>query len=110
MSKVPQALSPGEEAFALHCRAESLTPEREFRFCPERKWRFDFAFPAQKLGIEIEGGTWQAGRHGRGSGYKADLEKYNAAARMGWVVLRYTTDMVTYGTAIHDVLATLREL
>jgi very-short-patch-repair endonuclease len=89
-------LSQGEEAFALHCRAESLKPEREFLFHPERKWRFDFAFLDDKLAVEVEG----IGRHQTIGGFKKDAEKYNAAALLGWRVLRYTTDMVISGRAI----------
>jgi very-short-patch-repair endonuclease len=96
-------LSVGEETFALHCQAYRLQPEREHRFDEARKWRFDFAFPDMKLGIEIEGGMWTNGRHTRGSGYEADLKKYNAAAKKGWVVLRYSTGMVTTGEAIREV-------
>lgn len=29
---IPKALSPGEEEFALHCRLNDLTPEREYAF------------------------------------------------------------------------------
>ena len=100
--------SRGEAAFALHCRAEKLNPEPEFRFCPDRRWRFDFCFPANKLGIEIEGGTWTVGRHNRGSGYEKDMVKYNTAAKMGYRVLRYSTQMVLNGDAINDVLELLR--
>lgn len=106
---VPKKLSPGEEAFALHCRAEHLDPMREFTFC-DRKWRFDFAFPARKLAIEIEGGIFVNGGHSRGAAYERDLEKYNTAAKMGWVVLRYSTAMVLAGTAINDVLEVIEEL
>jgi very-short-patch-repair endonuclease len=96
-------LSKGEEAFMLHCRAEKLTPEREFKFHPERRWRFDFAFPDRNLAVEVEG----IGRHQTIGGFKKDAEKYNAAALLGWMVLRYTTDMVISGRAIDDVLAAL---
>ncbi len=106
MNKIPKALSPGEEAFALHCKVEGLAPEREYVFSPPRKWRFDFYFPAHKLAVEVEGGY--GGRHQRG-GFEKDMEKYNAAARMGIIVVRYTTRMVTHGTAINDVLEILRE-
>jgi very-short-patch-repair endonuclease len=108
VSKIPQALSPGEEAFALHCRVENLKPEREYVFAPPRKWRFDYYFPARKLAVEIEGGTGQYGRHQRPGGFEKDAEKYNTAARMGITVLRYTTRMVTDGTAINDVLEILK--
>jgi len=42
------------------------------------------------IAVEVEGGVWSRGRHVRGAGYLADLEKYNAAVVMGWRVLRYT--------------------
>ena len=105
--KPPRKLSPGEEAFALHCRAEKLTYERESLFYVGRMWRFDFTFPAIKLAVEIEGGIWNAGAHTRGKHFESDCEKYNAAAKMGWRVLRYSTEMVMAGTAINDVLEIL---
>ena len=101
-------LSPGEEAFALHCHVEGLFPKREFVFAEPRRWRFDFAFEAEKLAVEIEGGTWIAGRHNRGSSIEKDLDKYNTAARLGWTVLRYTTQMVLSGQAINEVLEILK--
>ena len=100
-----KALSKGEEAFALHCQIESIPCIREHRFHSERKWRFDFAFPGRMLAVEVEGGY--GGRHQRG-GFAKDIEKYNAAAKMGWRVLRYTTAMVLRGDAINDVLEILR--
>lgn len=110
MKPYPQTLSSGEETFALHCQAYKLSPQREFEFFPGRKWRFDFAFPEQKLAIEVEGGTsFGNSRHGRGAGFEKDAEKYNRAARMGWVVLRYSTRMVVEGSAIDEVLAVIGE-
>jgi very-short-patch-repair endonuclease len=103
---IPAALSEGEETFQLHCNTYGLKPEREYRFC-DRKWRFDFAFPDKKVGVEIEGGTWSHGRHTRGSGYEKDLVKYNQAAAMGWRVFRFTTGMVLRGEAVDQVRASL---
>jgi len=99
VSKIPIAGSPGEEAFALHCRVDGLTPVREFRFHPERKWRFDFAFSEKKVAVEVEG----RGRHQAFGGFEADCDKYNAATLLGWRVLRYTPSMVMAGTAIEQV-------
>jgi hypothetical protein len=65
-------------------------PEREYRFDGRRKWRFDFAWPAQKVAVEVEGGIWANGRHVRGLGFSNDCEKYNAAAAQGWRILRVT--------------------
>jgi very-short-patch-repair endonuclease len=62
----------------------------EHKFHPVRKWRFDFANLETKTAIEVEGGAYSQGRHTRGSGFIADMEKYNAAIELGWVVLRYT--------------------
>ena len=65
-------------------------PDTEHRFHPKRRWRFDFAFPDRKIALEVEGGVFAKvqGRHSRGAGYRADLEKYNTAAVMGWIVIR----------------------
>jgi very-short-patch-repair endonuclease len=68
--------------------------EREHHFHPERRWRFDFALPAKKMAIEIEGGTWVKGAHSRGKHYASDCEKYNHAGMLGWRVFRFTTDML----------------
>lgn len=65
-------------------------PTTEHRFHPKRKWRFDYAWPDVRLALEVEGGVWTGGRHTRGSGFLGDMEKYNAAAAMGWRVLRCT--------------------
>lgn len=75
---------------------------KECKFCPDRKWRFDFAVYSYPLclGIEIEGGAWSRGRHTRGAGFIADMEKYNFAALLGCHVLRFTPQQVLDGTAI----------
>lgn len=97
-------LSRGEELFALQLRAYRLPdPEREFRFSPPRRWRFDFAWPDLRVAVEIEGGIFSGGRHTRGKGFESDCEKYNAAASDGWRVLRFTTGMVERGEAIAAV-------
>lgn len=83
------------------------TPVTEFTFAPPRKWRFDFAWPERLLALEVEGGTWVSGRHTRGAGFEADLEKYNEAALAGWKVLRVTPDMIDDGRALAVVVRAL---
>jgi very-short-patch-repair endonuclease len=74
---------------------------RELRFArPEREWRFDFAWPAQLVAVEIEGGTWIAGAHSRGKGFEEDCDKYNEAQLRGWRIFRFTTDQVEDGRAV----------
>jgi very-short-patch-repair endonuclease len=99
-----QSLMTGSDLecnLVLHMRAEQLPmPEKEYRFDQRRKWRFDFAWPEQRVACEVEGGTWANGRHTRGSGFERDCQKYNAAALAGWRVLRFTGGMVERGEAV----------
>lgn len=74
-------------------------PEREFAFHPTRKWRFDFAWPALKIAAEVQGGIWNRGAHGRGSGIERDAEKLNEAQLLGWVVLLLSPGQVRTGIA-----------
>jgi hypothetical protein len=100
-TKIPKPLSSGEEEFALHCTIYHLTPEREYVFHPTRKWALDFAWPGNKVAVEIEGGTaFGKSRHSRGAGFVGDCQKYNAAALLEWLVFRFTPEMVTSGEAI----------
>lgn len=73
---------------------------REFRFHPKHKWRFDFAWYDHKLAVECEGGVYSSGRHTRGKGFEADIEKYNTATLMGWRVLRFTAKDIKSGMAV----------
>ncbi len=98
-----------EELFALHCKAHSLTPVREHKFHPSRRWRFDFAFPDRMCAVEIEGGVWTGGRHTRGSGFVADMQKYNAAAELGWFVFRFDGGAVKRGDAIKFMVSVLNK-
>lgn len=80
-----------------HTQTKLPYPEEEFKFHHARKWRLDYAYPKDKIGIEIEGGIWKRGRHVRGHGFTNDCRKYNAAARLGWKVFRFTSDMIQAG-------------
>ena len=110
MMKIPKAKSELEETLLLHIRAEGLPmPEREHRFYPPRRWRFDFAWPELKIAVECEGLTHpgQKSRHTTNDGFTKDCEKYNRAALQGWTVLRYTRPMIMTGEAIRDITEAL---
>ena len=93
--------SDAEETFANQAQyAGLLEPECQYRFHPTRRWVFDFAWPACRIALEIEGGTWTQGRHTRGAGFEKDCEKYNEAALMGWAVFRVPTCWVYDGKAL----------
>ena len=84
-------MSSLESAFAAWAQVAALPPwETEYRFSEERKFRLDFAWPAEKVGVELEGGIFSGGRHGRGAGIQGDIEKNNHALLKGWRVLRYS--------------------
>lgn len=95
--------SEGEETLSLHLKASGIAFEREFRFCSTRKWRADFHLIGKMILIEVEGGVWSNGRHTRGKGYIADMEKYNTAQNLGYKVLRFETAQVKSGMAIKAI-------
>lgn len=120
-------LSNLEERFDFQIRAFKLTaPEREYRFAAHavggpgkglrirleeaglKDWKMDFAWPDIKLAVEIEGGIWVGGRHNRGGGMIEDMRKYNAAALMGWKVLRFDGSAIRSGAAINTVRPLIR--
>jgi very-short-patch-repair endonuclease len=73
----------------------------QHQFHETRKWQFDFAWPAVKLAVEVEGGTRSGrSRHSKGQGFEDDTEKYNMAARMGWTLFRFTAQAVNNGNAL----------
>jgi hypothetical protein len=114
-------MSAPEELLALHLRAHKLEVEPEYRFgaiaaggpgkglrerlklAGLRDWRFDFAMPAHRLAVEVEGGGWTGGRHTRGTGFAEDMAKYDAAMRLGWTIYRCDPAMVKSGRAIETI-------
>jgi len=58
----------------------------EFRFDADRKWRFDFAWPGEKLAVEIDGFGYG---HQAVNRISDNNEKRNAAVEQGWRVLVY---------------------
>lgn len=83
-------MSQGEKALAQVLAIDPLPGwdlTREYLFHPTRKWRFDFAFPSQKLAVEVDGQ-----RHRSFGGQRSDCEKLNEAVRLGWRVLRFPSN------------------
>ena len=98
-----------EQLFAFQVKAAGLPePEREAAVIPGRKFRFDFCFREARLLIEINGGTYNGGAHGRGCGINRDYEKNNLAQIGGWRVLSFDTKMVKSGEALNVTEQILR--
>lgn len=74
--------------------------EAEYLFARPRRWRFDWAWPDERIAIEVEGGVFVRGRHTRGAGYVADMEKYNEARVRGWAVYRITPSQLAGGHVV----------
>lgn len=72
-------------------------PEFEVRFAPPRRWRFDVAWPAWLVAVEVNGGVWVAGRHSRGAGQIKDFEKLNQAQLLGWCVIQVVPKQIADG-------------
>ena len=83
--------------------------EREHRFAPPRRWRFDLAWPAVMLAVEVDGGRWQSG--GGKHATAGDYVKLRAAVTLGWRVLRFTSGEVTSDpqSCIDEVVANLEQ-
>lgn len=92
------------DVFTVICKTDlGVECVKEYKFYPERRWRFDFAIPEHKIALEVEGGVWTQGRHTRPQGFLGDIEKYNTATLMGWRVFR-TTPTNLYRTATINLL------
>jgi hypothetical protein len=101
--QLPQT-GPKHSFFPMLCEAcLGKLPVAEHKFHPTRKWRFDFAFVPEKVALEVEGGVWTGGRHTRGAGFSGDMAKYNAAAILGWRILRVTPEQMRNG-AVFGIL------
>jgi hypothetical protein len=97
-----------EEQFAMQVRALGLPePVREYVFAKPRRWRADFAWPDFKVLAECEGGSWINGRHTRGSGFEADLVKYNHAGLLGYAVFRFSGAAIKSGEAVRIIALAL---
>lgn len=84
---------PKTDFFVKLCKERcGIEPVKEYQFHPLRKWRFDYCFPELRIAIEIDGGVWTGGRHTSPKGYYNDMEKFNEAAALGYVVLKFTPD------------------
>lgn len=84
------------------CQERSFVLEEEYKFHPERKFRFDFAIPSLKIACEFDGGIFDRnGSHTSVKDIKRDADKKNSAAVMGWRVL--TFNALNYTTLLTEL-------
>ena len=97
-------MSELEEMLALLIKKAGLPePVREYRFTKIVRSKFDFAWPAVKLGVEVQGGTWVKSGHTTGTGLDRDYRKLNIAQAGGWKVLMFNKQMIKSGYAVEMI-------
>lgn len=77
--------------FRAWCRANGLPrPDAEVTIIPGRRFRYDFAWPAFRIVLEVQGGVYMRGKsgHSSGTGIARDQEKLNRATVEGWRMLQ----------------------
>lgn len=118
--------APAVELFHQQLVVSGESPVRELRFAQEvhRQWRFDFAWPAERVAIEIDGlaphratkrkksgATYTVmlagGRHATVAGFEEDCLKKATAAVLGWTVLQFPQSLVRSGQALQFTLKLL---
>jgi len=93
--------SPLERAILTQIKMYGLPePETQAKIIPGRKWKWDLAWPSKRLAVEIQGGIWTGGKHGRGAGIVKDMDKLNAATLAGWRVLQFANTHIRSGKAV----------
>lgn len=101
-----------ENKFANLAKLFKIPPfETEYVFASPRRFRFDVAFVKAKTAVELDGGTYNRGRHVTGVGYDKDCEKGNLAIEKGWVVLHYTSKNLSKDPAgmVRQILRVLQQ-
>ncbi len=79
----------------------------ELEFSPDRKYRFDFAWPSCKVAVEV---------HGFGYGHQAqqllaqDCEKIRHAIELGWLVVPFTTRCISSRDNCYQAVAYVCQL
>ncbi len=83
-------------------------PHRQYLWARElgRDFRADFAFPVQRVLVEVQGGIWMPsgrGAHSGGAAIEKDIEKAQYAARLGWWWVPITEKDIDSGRALEVV-------
>jgi len=104
-------MSALEDLLAEQLTREGIEFYREYKFMYDlpkeerRQFRADFAIPAIKCLVEIQGGIYlDKSGHKSISGLKRDYEKSNLSQLHGWRYLQFTADDVSDGKAVDMVI------
>lgn len=68
--------------------------ERQYKFCPTRRWKLDFVNLEYKLAVEVQGhGSYAHG--GSAKSLSSDIEKHQALALLGWKYFPIAASAIT---------------
>ena len=105
--KKPQSLAE-EELIRLIKLVGLPSPELQYPFCPNRRFRADFAWVPYKLLAEVQGGAYVNGGHTRGAGFERDCERRSIAVGLGFSIIEVTPRQIRNGNAVRWVESALR--
>jgi very-short-patch-repair endonuclease len=103
--------------------APDLLLEREYSAIPEwetdyekryvkskrsKRYRADFAHPETRIIIEVQGGTWNRGRHVQATGYARDARKFNLCQLSDWQVFLLVTETAMDKTVLQEIAEHIR--
>jgi very-short-patch-repair endonuclease len=106
MTLIPAKItSPLEAGLAYVLKCVGIAYECQFRIPGlGRRYIYDFAFPAQKLVVEVQGAIFKPQTaHTSGTGITRDCNKLNLATIAGWRCLQVTSNMIRDGRALYYI-------
>jgi very-short-patch-repair endonuclease len=115
LQTAPEKVSPGkaktgkgsdiEEMLAFQIKAVGLPePVREYKYIPGRRFRLDFAWPALKFGVEVQGMVHRIKKQ-----FEADIYKRQLGLLAGWKILEVSGKTVRGGQAALWIAQLLKE-
>lgn len=114
MRKIARQVEHGkfEASFDWHWKQLAGAPKlaRQSMLVPDRQFRFDFSHADAMVAVELDGGLFMNGGHSRGVAVESQYEKCNAAAALGWCVLKFGTKRLTseMHLVVEEVLAVIQ--
>jgi very-short-patch-repair endonuclease len=92
---VPRPIVTLEGRLANQMEEAGLVFERQYRWCPGRKFRADYAFPEKRVLVELEGQVHRIKKQ-----FHHDIRKRQLAIHKGWTMLPIDSQQVRDGTAV----------
>ena len=86
-------------------------PKTQYRLpeTPKRRYMWDFCWAAERLLVDVQGGTWMAkGGHNTGGGIEDDCEKMVLGTLNGYRVMFVTALQVRDGRAVQWIERALK--